>query len=168
MSCPAHVRTILRRESLVPNIDRRVDVPVMMGTTLRADPFPDGQVLRARPVTVTKFSKCTVLPIHEGHRSFNPMLIKSCTQPHPCHTQGWGFLFFFRQYIHADVLFSIVSELRPLPVLATVLVSHGNIPKNAHGLAIPVRRRPWPRDKPLLFFGALAMHVFRAVQIVQQ
>ena len=50
MSCPAHVRTILRRESLVPNIDRRVDVPVMMGTTLRADPFPDGQVLRARPL----------------------------------------------------------------------------------------------------------------------
>ena len=50
MSCPAHVRTILRRESLVPNIDRRVNIPVVMGTALRADPFPDGQVLRARPL----------------------------------------------------------------------------------------------------------------------
>ena len=90
------------------------------------------------------------------------MLIKSCTQPHPCHTQGWGFLFFFRQYIHAGVLFSIVSELRSLPVQGTVLVSQGNIPESAHGLSVPIRRRPWPRDEPLSFFGTLATYVFRA------
>lgn len=94
-------------------------------------------------------------------------LSKPRTQPHPHYMWGWGFLFFSNASASTSP-FSVVSELRPLPVLATVLVSHGNIPKNAHGLAIPVRRRPWPRDKPLLFFGALAMHVFRAVQIVQQ
>ena len=50
MSCPAHVRTILRRESLVPDVYSGVNIPVVMGTALRADPFPDGQVLRARPL----------------------------------------------------------------------------------------------------------------------
>lgn len=86
--------------------------------------------------------------------------------PSPLHV-GMG-LSFFSNASASTSPFSVVSELRSLPVQGTVLVSHGNIPKNAHGLAIPVRRRPWPRDKPLLFFGALAMHVFRAVQIVQQ
>lgn len=81
---------------------------------------------------------------------------------------GMGLSFFFRQYIHAGVLFSIVSELRPLPVLATVLVSRDNIPESAHGLSVPIRRRPWPRDEPLSFFGTLATYVFRAVQVVQQ
>ena len=50
MSCPAHVRTILRRKSLVPDVYSGVNIPVVMGTALRADPFPDGQVLRARPL----------------------------------------------------------------------------------------------------------------------
>ena len=81
---------------------------------------------------------------------------------------GMGLSFFFRQYIHAGALFSIVSELRPLPVLATVLVSQGNIPESAHGLSVPIRRRPWPRDEPLSFSGTLATYVFRTVQVIQQ
>mgnify|MGYP007128685225 CR=1 FL=1 len=81
---------------------------------------------------------------------------------------GMGLSFFFSNTSTPASPPSVVSELRSLPVLATVLVSQGNIPESAHGLAIPVWRRPWTRDEPLSFFGTLATYVFRAVQVVQQ
>lgn len=87
--------------------------------------------------------------------------------PSPLHV-GMGLSFFFDNTSTPASPPSVVSELRPLPVQDTVLVSQGNIPESAHGLSVPVWRRSWPYDEPLSFFGAFVPYVFRAVQVVQQ